>query len=125
MRFPILFEPWFRALSSVLLLPPSSAYVELAGNDVEARMAWAFRARFPRRAVVAVAIPDLRPISRGVHGFAGRWLVNGSGQGIVSLTLDPPQRAHVLGLPVRVRELLVSVADPRALAAALGGSIRD
>jgi hypothetical protein len=29
---------------------------------------------------------------------------------------DPAQRAHVLGVPVRLRQLLVSVDDPDALA---------
>ena len=53
--------------------------------------------------------------SRGVHGWAGRWLVNGSGKGLVSLELKPEQRARVLGVPVRLRELIVSVEDPAAL----------
>jgi hypothetical protein len=54
-----------------------------------------------------------------VHGFAGRWLVNGSGDGIVSLELRPAQRAWVMGFPVRLRTLLVSVQDPAGLVAAL------
>lgn len=118
-RFPISFEPWYRGLSTVALLPPSTAYVEVAGDEVAVRMGWAFRARFPRTSVVAVSEPDLRTISRGVHGFAGRWLVNGSGKGIVSLRLEPPPRGRVLGIPVQLRELLVSVEEPAALADAL------
>jgi hypothetical protein len=54
-----------------------------------------------------------------VHGFNGRWLVNGSGRGIVGIRLDPVQRAYVIGAPVRLRELLVSVTDADAVAAAL------
>jgi len=54
-----------------------------------------------------------------VHGFGGRWLVNGSGRGILSIRLNPGQRAYVMGVPVRLRELLVSVAECPALAAAL------
>jgi hypothetical protein len=62
---------------------------------------------------------DIRPISRGVHGIAGRWLVNGSGQGLLTIDLMPNQRAYVIGFPVRLRRLLVSVADPVALVEAL------
>jgi hypothetical protein len=53
-----------------------------------------------------------------VHGFGGRWLVNGSGRGILSIQLITVQRAYVMGLPVQLRELLVSVRDWPALAAA-------
>jgi hypothetical protein len=118
-RFPIAFDAWYRALSTVLGLPPSTAYVEVAGDDVEARMGWAFQSRFPRSAVASTSPVDTRPMSRGVHGFAGRWLVNGSGSGILSIRLDPQQRGYVLGVPVRLRELLVSVRDVAGLAAAL------
>jgi hypothetical protein len=59
------------------------------------------------------------PLTRGVHGWAGRWLVNGAGDGIVVLNLDPLQRGYVMGFPVKLRELRVSVDDPSALATAL------
>ena len=119
-RFPIRFDRAYRVLSTALLLPPSSSWVELEGSEVRVRMGWGFRARFPRSAIASVSRYPRRPISRGVHGFAGRWLVNGSGDGILSLELDPPQRAFVLGFPVRLRILLVSVDDPDGLSATLG-----
>ena len=56
-----------------------------------------------------------------MHGFAGRWLVNGSGEDILTIDLEPVQRAYVMGFPVRLRQLMVSVADPAALASALAG----
>ena len=118
--FPISFDPWYRALSSVLGLLPSKSFVSIDDAEIEVRMAWAFRSRFPRSAVRSHTRADIAPLSRGVHGFAGRWLVNGSGKGIVRLELDPPQRAYVMGLPMQLRTLLVSVDDPEALAAALG-----
>jgi hypothetical protein len=122
-RLPIRFDPWYGVLSTGLFLQPASSFVEVNGDEVRVRMAWAFRARFPRTAVRA-AVPYERrpPLSRGVHGFAGRWLVNGSGEGIVSLHLEPRQTAYVLGFPVRLRELLVSVEDPPGLIAALRSS---
>ena len=119
-RFPIRFDRVYGMVSTALLLPPSSSYVELEGGEVRVRMGWAFRARFPRSAVASAARYPRRPLSRGVHGLAGRWLVNGSGDGILALELAPPQRAAVLGFPVRLRTLLVGVEDPDGLAAALG-----
>jgi hypothetical protein len=119
MRFEIRFDPWYRRLSAALLIRPSQSYVELADDgEVEVRMAWAFRARFPRPAIVSAQRSATAPMSRGVHGFAGRWLVNGSGGGIVELTLAPEQRGRVMGVPVRLRELLVSLDDPDGLIAA-------
>jgi hypothetical protein len=58
--------------------------------------------------------------SWGVHGWKQRWLVNGSSHGIVVLSIDPPARARVVGVPVRVRELAISLDDPVGFAAALG-----
>jgi hypothetical protein len=82
-------------------------------------MGWAFNARFPRQAIAATARLDKAPLSRGVHGLAGRWLVNGSGDRILVLDLQPSQQARVLGFPVRLRRLMVSVDDPEELATRL------
>ena len=115
-RFPIRFDGWYRILSSALLLRPSDSYVELNGDHLSVRMGWAFSARIPRSSVVATTLLDTAPLSRGVHGFAGRWLVNGSGEGILVLDLKPTEQARVLGFPVRLRQLLVSLDDPKELA---------
>lgn len=118
-RFPIRFERWYELLSRALLIPPSASYVAIDGGRVTAKMAWAFDTSFPRSAVAAAAPFHGRPASRGVHGWRGRWLVNGSGEGILRIELSPEQTARVLGVPVRLRELLVSVEDPVQLASAL------
>jgi hypothetical protein len=119
MRYPISFDGWYRPLSTLVGLPPATSYVEIDDAQIEVRMGWGFRARFPRTAVASVPTYEGFVVSRGVHGFAGRWLVNGSGRGIVRIQLNPTQRAHVAGFPVRLRELLVSVDEPRALVTAL------
>ena len=121
-RFPIQFDTWYRFVSTALFLPPASSYVEVNGEKVRVQMGWAFRSHFPRTAVALAAETHARPLSRGVHGFAGRWLVNGSGRGIMAINLTPIQRGYVMGFPVRLRQLMVSVAEPSALAAALKGS---
>jgi hypothetical protein len=122
-RIPILFDRWYAVLSTALGLFPSSSYVQVSGNETHVRMGWAFRATFARRDIASIEISNRNPVSRGVHGFAGRWLVNGSGRGIVIITLNPAQRCHVLGLPLRLRQLLVSVAEPGALTALLEGPV--
>jgi hypothetical protein len=118
-RFAIRFDRWYAVLSHALLLFPGDSYIELDGDEVHAHMGWAFDARWPRTAVAAVSPHRAFTVSRGVHGFAGRWLVNGSGQGLLAIDLNPAQRARVLGIPVRLRQLLVSVVDPDAVTAAL------
>ena len=116
MRVPIRFDSWYGLLSAVLLLPPSLSYLDVGEQEEEVRMGWAFRARFPRTAVARVSRFSGRPISRGVHGMFGRWLVNGAGDRVAAIQLEPVQRARVMGVPVRLRELLVSVDDPEDLA---------
>jgi hypothetical protein len=118
-RFPIRFDSWYGVLSSALLLPPSSSYVEVSDGQVVVRMGWGFRARFPVATVAKTSRLAQKPLSRGVHGWDGRWLVNGSGEGIVVIDLNPAQAARMLGFPVRLRQLMVSVTDPDGLRAAL------
>lgn len=108
-----------RGLLRMVLLKPEDAFVLIDETQIEVRMGWAFHASFPRSAVVKVQAAPRRPLSRGVHGWNGRWLVNGSGDGIRILELAPTQRARVCGFPVRLRELWVSLEDPAGLQAAL------
>jgi len=121
-RFPISFDRWYRGLSRLLGLPPSVAYVDVGAQEVQVRMGWAFNSRFPRSAVTSVSASAHTPLSRGVHGFGGRWLVNGSSRQVMTLVLNPAQRAYVLGLPVSLSKLSVSVTDAAALGAALAST---
>jgi len=119
-RFPIKFEPAYALLSKALFISPADSYVEIEDGRVSVRMAWAFRANVDRSAVQGTSVLGRRvPLTRGVHGWAGRWLVNGAGDGILVISLNPRQRGYVMGVPVKLRELLVSVDDPSALATAL------
>ncbi len=119
-RFAISFDTWYGWLSTALLLSPASSFVEVDGDFVRVQMGWAFRARVPRSCLARVSRLERRPLSRGVHGAAGRWLVNGAGTNIIILDLAPAQRAYVMGFPVRLRQLMVSVTDPDRLEGALG-----
>lgn len=110
-RFPIRFELWYARLSRSLFLPPEKSFVEVNGGEVWVRMGWAFASRFPRSSVASADLTDLSTLSRGVHGWSGRWLVNGAGSGLVAMDLVPSQRARVIGFGVRLRRLIVSVDD--------------
>ena len=86
--------------------------IEVTPDVVKVRMAWGFRANIKRSAIRSARHESRRTISRGAHGLFGRWLVNTTGSGLITLELDPPQRGWVLGYPVRVREVTLSPADP-------------
>jgi hypothetical protein len=119
-RFAIRFNAAARVLLGAILIRPPDCYVQIDSDSIEVRMGWGFRARFARSSVARVS-PGIRGmlLGLGIHGFAGRWLVNGSLDGLVSLQLSPVQRAYVLGVPVKLRELQVSLEDPDALLALL------
>lgn len=120
-RFPLAYSGPNRALMGVLGMGPDASGVEVGDTAVRVRMGWGFRAEVPRSAIRAAHVQTRLPfLGWGVHGWNGRWLVNGSSRGLVRIDLDPTQRARVTGWPVKLRELWVSVDDPDGLVAALG-----
>jgi hypothetical protein len=125
-RFAIRFSPVNRILFRCLLIPPSSAYVDLNEETLRVRMGWAFSARIPRR-LVAKAGPGKSPFIRftaGAHWWGrGRWLVNGAPDGILDVELCEPVRAFSI-FPIRLKVLSISLEDPDALLAALGAPPR-
>jgi len=103
----------FRWLLVTMGMGPSFAGATLEPDDLVVRMGWGFRARIPRGSVRrAYRDRDMRG-GIGVHGWRGRWLVNGAISGIVTLEIDPPARARVMGFPVRLKVLHVSLDDPQ------------
>ena len=120
-RIPISFDRAYLPLAVSLRTGPKDAHVTVDGDQVDVQMGWAFCARFKRSQVVRTAIDMSSVISRGAHGRRGRWLVNGAGPPLVEITLDPPARARVALVPIRLRELVVSVEDADELIGALEG----
>jgi len=55
----------------------------------------------------------------GAHGWRHRWLVNGSSKGILRIHVQPRQRGRVMGFPVHLDEVMVSVEDRDGLLALL------
>ncbi len=117
-RIPIRRSKTWSWLLTTAAMPPRSTYIEVDGDTIRVRMGAAFRAKFTRADISAVG--GYRPVvSVGVHGWRGRWLVNGANRPIARVTFALPVRARVLGFRVQLRELLVSVADVAELRRAL------
>ena len=117
-RFPIRFTGLSRAMIA-LGLSPSRSWVEVGDDVLRVRMSWAFSLDAP-----LVNVRDARPDTGrvggwGVHGWRGRWLVNGSSSGLVRIDLSPPVRGRMGPIPIGIRQLRVSVEDPDGLVAAL------
>lgn len=109
----------FRPLLSLLGVGPGLSRVEVDGERLRVRMGWAFRADIPLSSVTGA-----RPYRGfvggiGVHGWRGRWLVNGAASGLVQVDIDPPARAYVIGVPVRLRMVRLSMESPDDLLAAI------
>jgi hypothetical protein len=93
--------------------------VTVTDTELTVQQGWAFRASLPRTSVTGAQRLERTSLSRGAHGWAGKWLVNGAGDDLVSITIAPGGRARVTGVPVKLTELIVSVDDPDGLVAAL------
>ncbi len=118
-RFPIRYDTFGRIVMPLALCFPSQSWVEIDGTTVRVRLAWAFRATFDAGNVESAAVGRNVVVTRGAHGWAGRWLVNAASGPIVAIRLRSRGRAWVAGFPVRLRELRVSIDDPEAFIAAV------
>jgi len=119
MRFAISYSTPMRLLSIMLGMGPRRSSVDIDGDTVDVRMGWAFHVTIPQSAVSGVRHAEPVRFSRGAHGWNGRYLVNGRGDGLVTITVEPAQRGVLVGFPVNVSEVTVSVEDPEGLVAAL------
>jgi len=109
----------FRWLLSVMGMGPRFSRIELTDDSLVVRMGWAFRATVARSAITGVRAARGLVGGIGVHGWRGRWLVNGAASGLVTLTIDPPGRAYMM-FPVQLSQLTMSLDDPDAFIEALG-----
>jgi hypothetical protein len=87
-------------------------------------MGWAFHADIPLASVAGSRRYRGLVGGIGVHGWRGRWLVNGAATGLVDLDIEPPARGYVLGVPVRLRLLRLSLERPDDFLTALAASRR-
>jgi hypothetical protein len=96
--------------------------VDLDSDELRIRLGWAFRMSAPRATVArAGEYPHWMWFSIGAHtDLRGRWLVNGSGRGLVRIVLSEPARGRSCGIPIKPREVNVSLDDPQGFLTALG-----
>jgi hypothetical protein len=106
-------------LLAILGMGPRFSHVELSDDTLRVRMGWAFRATIPVHQITGVRQRTGLVGGIGVHGWRGRWLVNGATTGLVVIAVDPVVRVWAVGIPVHLRELTLSLQDPDALSVAL------
>jgi len=102
-------------------MPPSRAYLEIGDVDLHVHMSWAFSAKVPLASITNVEALSGKKASIGVHGWNGKWLVNGQQDQLVRIDIDPAAaiKAKVGPVPVKLTELTVSVTEPDAFVTTL------
>jgi hypothetical protein len=83
-----------------------------------------FHLDIPRGSVRSAARSDHQTRGTiGVHGRRGRWLVNGSHDGLVELVIDPPcylpRQLSTVFRKMEVSSLIISLVDPDGFIAAV------
>ena len=119
MKYAIKYDALGASVMTPLLAGRKRSRLEVTDTHITVRLGWAFAGDIPRSSVTGAHTKAGKVISRGAHGWNGRWLVNGAGTGLVVIDIDPAAKARVTGIPVHLHELTVSVEDPEGLVAAL------
>jgi hypothetical protein len=100
---------------------PSTARITIEDDVLRVKMGWFwFRATVPLQSIVHARRSANAWFAVGVHtDMMGGWIVNGSPLGMVHLTIEPPAAGRFAGLPIRVRNLWLSLEDPDGFVEAL------
>jgi hypothetical protein len=115
--FRFSYAPVLKPLMTFLMTGPRHSVVEVDAQRVLVRMGpggWAFTADVPRSSIVHAARVDGPVWGWGAHGWRDRWLVNGSGKGLVQLIVAPKAAGRCLFFPLRIGELTLSLEEPDA-----------
>jgi hypothetical protein len=115
LRLDFRYDRWCGWLLGLLGTGRRFSSVVLHDDVIEVKLGWAFRTEIPRTNIVSATTSQARVFGWGVHGWRGRWLVNGSSKGLVALELEPRVPARVCGVPIKLRRLTVSLTDPDVL----------
>jgi hypothetical protein len=96
--------------------------VEVGPDQIRVQMG-DFKLTVPRASIRSVSrSPADVGGTRGMHHRSGRWLVNGSADGLVELTIEPPcytERRLTEFISRKVKSLTLSLVDPDGFIAAL------
>ncbi len=118
MQTELRYERRFLPLLVPLGLGPGYSEVRVAEGALHVKMGWAFDAHIPLASIISAEATNARVFAAGVHYSGGRWLVKGSGKGLVALTIEPPAQARIWIISVPLHSLWISVTNPDALIAA-------
>jgi hypothetical protein len=121
-EFAFSYNSAMRLMMTPMLAGPRHSTIRVGDDGVVVRMGlagWMFTADVPLSSIVAATQVSGPVWGWGAHGWRGSWLVNGSGVGLVRLTIEPTARGRCLGYPLRVRQLTLSLADPEAFISAV------
>jgi hypothetical protein len=105
---------------------PGKSGVEVGPDEIRVRMG-TYKFDIPRRSVRSASRSQEKLHgTNGVHiNKKGQLLVNGSADGLVDVTIDPPcytdRSPSTMFVKERVNSLLVSLVDPDGFIAAIGG----
>lgn len=102
---------------------PARWRIEVDARELRLRVA-DFKVDVPRASIRRAARSSYQTRGTiGVHAKGGRWLANGSADGLVQIEIDPPchtkRSASTLFRRMKVTELLVSLVDPDGFIAAV------
>jgi hypothetical protein len=93
--------------------------VEVSPDQIQVQMG-DFKQTVPRASIRSVSRSEADVGKTvGMHHRSGRWLVNGSADGLVELTIEPPVYRHEMFIRWKVKSLTLSLADPDGFIAAL------
>lgn len=123
--FPMRFDRLSSTVFRIFHAGTPSAFVDVDDLEVSVQLGWTFSAVIPRSTIAGVKQVERTVIARGAHGWRGHWLVNGAGDRLVRIAVEPRGRGRVLGVPVRLRSLTVSVEEPAELVAAIAAIAPD
>lgn len=124
MQTELRFDRWYVPLAVAVGLGPKNSELRVEDGRLHVRMGWAFTADIPLASIKSAEASNERVFTAGVHVMGSRWLVNGSGKGLVQLTIDPPVPAKVWFKSITLKVLVLSVTDPEALIAACTAAAR-
>jgi len=116
-------DPVSRLTNTLLAGGRGRSGVEVGPDQIRVQMG-SFKLTLPRAGIRSASRSqaDVRG-TYGMHQRSGRWLVNGSPDGLVELTIDPPgytkRRPLMMFTRGRVKSLTLSLADPDGFIAAL------
>ena len=120
-RFEISYTGINGPLMKVLGVGPGRGYVIVTPDDLIIKMGWSFSGTIPRsRITSAEESTKPRGYGWGVHGWKGKWVINGSDSGIVKIKIDPATTVRTLIFPINLREAYISIEDLQGFLAALG-----